>query len=182
MVLEKYDFMPNTFLITQARSLTTDFLLPLQQTKVGLFVNLDLVHRSTDWYFYSRPFNNLSWIAVVMVLISIAIWNYFLKNDTFENSRSLLIFTGWLFYTIVFAYYSGAQTMFLSVSQNLDIKNSKDVLKSSKWSLIVVRDYDAFVDTYARSGCKLFQKLRLDINKDKYPYFMESLEVFDYLT
>ena len=93
-----------------------------------------------------------------------------------KHTRSAFIFMGWLFYTFVFAFYSGAQTMYLSVEKEIEIEKSIDVLRSQNWDLLIVRGYETFVNFYARQGFEEFKSLENDI-ANGYAHYYDSVEV-----
>ncbi len=71
-----------------------------------------------DMSFFLRPFTGPSWlvITIITVLIFFMVVPPYLLVPAYENAESHLIAstTGWIFFTLVNAYYSGALTMFFT--------------------------------------------------------------------
>ena len=91
--------------------------------------------------------------------------------------QKFVCLNGWMFYVFVFAYYSGAQTMFLSSAQKFHIASVLDVLKNNDWSLVLIKNYNTFVNQYASSGIPEFQTLQKLIRSNSYEYMMKNIEV-----
>ena len=86
------------------------------------------------------------------------------------------MFLGWLFYALALAFYSAALTMFFSTSPDISIESTSDVLQQNDWELIVVRGFDAYIESYASSGNELFESLKNDLKTGKKKY-SDTLEV-----
>ena len=67
----------------------------------------------------------------------------------------------------MFAFYSGAQTMFLTSSPQIPIENTRDVLSSSQWELLTVKDYSTHIDLHASKGDNLYIKYKQDLEAGK---------------
>ncbi len=72
-----------------------------------------------------------------------------------------------MFYTMIFAFYSGAQTMFLTTSPKIPIENTREVLSSSQWELLTVKDYNTYIDMHASKGDDLYIKYKQDLEAGK---------------
>lgn len=169
-VTDKFDFMGNMWFIVPQRQALTSYLQPLGADYFTLYVNTSLIPQGWDWTFYFKPLDYQSWIGLsityfLIVLAYMAAWKC-LKRET--QSMQLLSWIGWLLFNILLAYYSGVQTMFLSVPKELSMTSSVDVLESPDYELIYVKGYDIVLDIYAREGLPLFVQYKEDMKAKNY--------------
>ena len=93
-----------------------------------------------DLGFFLRPFNKDSWLCLLsivvfsIILIMITLYLFKLYNS---NSIKLISFTIWIMFTMIYAYYGGALTMFFITEDPVIFNNIRDVLKVfPEWNII----------------------------------------------
>ena len=174
LIHEDYDFIANLFVILSDRLVTTSFPYPIVDNSIKLYFNPSLIGKSVDWTFFLRPFHTATW-KFILCLSIVHIGLSFMKQKSYI--QMLFSLNGWMFYVFVFAYYSGAQTMFLSSTQKFQISSVLDVIKDKDWNLVLIKNYNTFVNQYASSGIPQFQNLQKQIHSNSYKYMMNTKEV-----
>ena len=174
LIHEDYDFIANLFVILSDRLVTTSFPYPIVDNSIQLYFNPSLIGKSIDWTFFLRPFHTVTWTFIIF-LSMIHIGLSFMKQKS--DIQKLVSLNGWMFYVFVFAYYSGAQTMFLSSTQKFQISSVLDVIKDKDWNLVLIKNYNTFVNQYASTGITEFQTLQNQIHSNSYAYMMNTKEV-----
>ena len=176
LVTEKFDLGINLWAIILERTLTTDFLDPIIDNFSSLYLDEEHIPKKVDWLFYLRPFQGQSWIVVIITfLVFFTLRLIYLKYSA--RSGRGISFLGWLLYLVIFAYYSGAQTMFLSTQANISIKNLEDAVKSPDWTVIVPKGYELIFARYANEGKKTFIDFKNTIDSGKYPFLYNTVDV-----
>jgi hypothetical protein len=178
LVRTDIDILVNTYSLSGSRMITTDFLLPYLEYEVKLHFNKELVPESWDWTFYTRPLH----IHTCLVLFAILITIVFITNVLFKifpnlNSVELIVFCGWLLFTMVNAFYSGAQTMFLASPLNIGINKISDVLYADPtWQLVTVEGYILFLHNNEWKYMEQFNQ-HLQRIDEGYKYHVKTIKV-----
>ena len=102
---------------------------------------------TNEMTFLLRPFTNDVWMySALLICLSIILifgfncFGYYMHN--FSGIR-IWIFSLWTFFTLMYAFYSGALTMFFLTEDELPFTNSRDVLKLfPDWKLIFKDGYE----------------------------------------
>ena len=102
---------------------------------------------TNEMTFLLRPFTNDVWMySALLICLSIILifgfncFGYYMNN--FSGIR-IWIFSLWTFFTLMYAFYSGALTMFFLTEDELPFTNSRDVLKLfPDWKLIFKDGYE----------------------------------------
>ena len=99
----------------------------------------------SDFGFFIRPFRQEIWYCLLSLLIISMILifgsTYFMKSKEDTISIKLYIFSLWIFFTLIYAYYGGALTMFFVNDDEIPFKSIRDALKEfPKWKIIFNSD------------------------------------------
>ena len=102
---------------------------------------------TSDMAFLLRPFTNDVWMySALLICLSIFLifgFNCFYYMDNNFSGIRIWIFSLWIFFTLIYAFYSGALTMFFLTEDELPFTNSRDVLKLfPDWKLIFKDGYE----------------------------------------
>ncbi len=161
LVNQDLDILTNFFAITAERHLTSDYLLALTFGDVMLFTNLSLIPTDIDATFFTRPLAGNAWLALFSVFLMTMLINHVV--DKVGSSVTLIgmeaiPFSAWICFTIVFAFYSGAQTMFFADPVRLPFSQVDGVLQHyPTWKLVTIQGYDIYIRSIAATGKDLFQ-------------------------
>ena len=116
-----------------------------------------------DLGFFLRPFSDFSWVCllsiVIFSIILILITLFIFKLDDNSISVKMISFTIWIMFTMIYAYYGGALTMFFITEDEVIFNNIKDVLKIfPEWNIIFDSgDHSFFSLPAQRVKCHSYQ-------------------------
>ena len=113
-----------------------------------------LVHQPLDIDpgLFIRPFTEFSW-ALIFALFTIQFIFLFMFQflEKRKVSKSIVELTAWIFFIILYAYYSGALTMFFTVESILPFEKIEDaMLAVPKWKVIVLEGMEEDLKEKAR--------------------------------
>jgi len=76
---------------------------------------------------------------VVLALGSVVLVAEWIGHKDGPDSIRISVLTGWLFFTVVSAYYNGAMTMFFSTDVTVPFTDMRSVLRAyPKWQLRIM--------------------------------------------
>lgn len=162
-VTENFDFQLNIWNMIHERIFLVDYLTPYFIDSYALYINDKLVPDKYDWSFYLRPFEKSSWIVTFLTFSVFFTLRFIFSYNSAMISKTGTTTLGWMVYVLIFAYYSGAQTMFLSTPKDIYIKNLDDVLLSKEWKVAVPKGYELIISRYLHK--EHFQKFRKELTE-----------------
>ena len=174
-VTERFDFQINFWYMNPDRRKLIDFIEPFIVDYFELYINDQLISGEYDWSFYFRPFQTKSWIAIVGTLFIFCTLRLIFNVYSASMSKSGTMIVGWLMYVLVFAYYSGAQTMFLSTPTELSISNLDDVLQSNEWEVAILKGFEGAIYRYLDTGKDHFEEINVKLNEG-YEHHYDTIE------
>jgi hypothetical protein len=175
------DIIGNIFAITNKRQITTDYFHPFFKYEFKLYLNINLIPEEWDWTFFTRPLHLYTWLIMLSAfgLLSCAylcIIKFAIKNV--KTGLECMSLNGWLLFTMLFAFYSGAQTMYLATPKELPMKTVSDAIKAyPAWNLVSVPKEHIFIRMQVDSGKLEFVEYQKKLNSGTYPYLANSLIV-----
>ena len=141
VILGKFPFSLAPWLITEERVRVLDLEGVVDWDRFVSCVVLD--PPQIDPGLFLRPFTNLAWTVILIttaIYISILIKKNSDKQLSSESWR-VLEFVMWSFFTIVYAYYGGALTMFFANKQTLPFETLTEALGvSPEWRVFLMKD------------------------------------------
>ena len=174
-VTERFDFQINFWYMNPDRRNLIDFIEPFIVEYYEMYINEQLISEGFDWSFYFRPFKTQSWIAIIGTLFIFCILRLVSNVYSASMSKSGSMIVGWLMYVLVFAYYSRAQTMFLSTPTELSIKSLDDVLQSNKWEVAILKGYEGVIYRHLDTGKDYFVEFNKKLNEG-YEHHYDTIE------
>ena len=164
-VTQKFDFQVNMWYSTSDRRQIVDFLDPFYADYYQLYINDKLIPDKIDWFFYLRPFEKRSWIVTFVTYLVFFLLRFIFSFHSVLMSKTGTTALGWMMYVLIFAYYSGAQTMFLSTPTELSINNLDDVLLSKEWKVAIPKNFEVIIDSYLDTGRKHIEEFHKKLGR-----------------
>ena len=141
VILGKFPFSLAPWLINEERVRVLDLVGVVDWDRFVSCVVLD--PPQLDPGLFIRPFTNLAWTVILIttaIYISILIKKNSDKQLSSESWR-VLEFVIWSFFTIVYAYYGGALTMFFANKQTLPFETLTEALSvSPEWRVLLMKN------------------------------------------
>ena len=141
VILGKFPFGLSSWLVTEERVRVLDLEGVVDWDRFVSCVVLD--PPQIDPGLFIRPFTNLAW-AVILITTAIYISILIKKNSDKQLSSEswrVLEFVMWSFFTIVYAYYGGALTMFFANKQTLPFETLTEALGvSPEWRILLMKN------------------------------------------
>jgi hypothetical protein len=182
LVNSDFDIIGNTFSINENRLLTTDYLQPFFRYDIKLYVNMNLVPDACDWTFFTSPFDIHTWVVMLSAYGSFAgAYLCMIKLFAIKNVKTgleCMSLNGWLLFTMLFAFYSGAQTMFLATPKELPMNSVSDAIKAyPTWNLISLTNDTLYIEMNADAGKLEFVEYQKRLKSGTYNYLVNSITV-----
>lgn len=141
VILGKFPFGLSSWLVTEERVRVLDLEGVVDWDRFVSCVVLD--PPQIDPGLFIRPFTNLAWTVILIttaIYISILIKKNSDKQLSSESWR-VLEFVMWSFFTILYAYYGGALTMFFANKQTLPFETLTEALGvSPEWRILLMKN------------------------------------------
>ena len=125
-------------------------------------IGINTLDPPVDFYMYFRPFTDLAWLGICICVI--IFFGYIIivgNSDSKWNSGSTKCaeFVLWAAFVVLSSgYYSGALTMFFTVSPALPFRDEIQALKMyPTWKMVVQEGSDILIQPMAQAGIKEYQ-------------------------
>ena len=141
--------------------------------------------KTTDFGLFVRVFKSDLWVAITSIMGAILI--SFIATKIFQpveqsNGQQLMIFTSFMFFVVVNAYYGGALTMFFTSPIVIPFQTERDVIRAyPDWTIWVRSAQQHHIYTHVLQGdtdyVQLWQRYSEDPDGTIYNSEKEGLEI-----
>ena len=138
VALKKYDFSLSNWSLRLHRLPVVDIAVMLQKY-YGLFL-LSKPSQESDLGFFTRPFRSEVWVMILIVsCLTASILLVLKKCRRFSNTKRCFVFTSWIVFVLINAYYGSALTMFSINHRSLPFSNTQEALRYPEWKMIFIQ-------------------------------------------
>ena len=153
VINKKYDLSISSWVWTAERAELAQFI-PIVKERFVLVWSPQ--RPETDFGLFTRPLTNDSWVAIFFMTSTVALGvaaSHFLSPREETSGQKILLFTIWLFFTIVNGYYCGALTMFFTSTISLPFETERDVIQAHpEWNLMLMKGMDINIYKHVLRG------------------------------